>query len=254
MNEIGNESACMHRNLGVVDFCFICEFPLLHTWDSGRTFNSGGFSDQDAEWILTKSIGHSGGYIETGAGLSTLLFLSAGFEVTSYVNDQQVVGRIRKEMQKFRGERNWRPEIGLSGDLLPHEHHKFRVALIDGGHGFPVPFVDFYFIYRSLSVGSIIFVDDAQLYAPRELILNLFENESLFGLIGISPSSKTYAFEKKTDQTYLPDFGGLVRDKRLMYQGEGINRDLKSLSLQLSSRLAKSNKGDQRRKRWPRII
>ena len=149
-------------------------------------------------------------------------------------------GSRKNEFSKFRDERQWKPNIGLSGDLLPIDNQHYSVALIDGGHGFPVPFVDFYFINRNLSAGSIVFIDDAQLYAPRELILNLVENINLFKLISISPSSKTYAFRKLTNQPHFPDFGGLVRDLRLKYPAENVNQELSLLRKDIESKIETS--------------
>ena len=42
-------------------------------------------------------------------------------------------------------------------------------ALIDGGHGSPTPFLDFFYATHMLKQGGYIMVDDVQLHSVKEL-------------------------------------------------------------------------------------
>jgi predicted O-methyltransferase YrrM len=203
----------------------------LHTWDGGKTFNTGGLGVEDSEWLLSLIKHNALAAVETGAGLSTLIFLQADLNVTSYVNDEDLVTRMLNYLDLHPKESAWDYQIGLSGDLLSSNSKHHDIGLIDGGHGFPIPFVDFYFVNRGLSKGGILIIDDANLFAPRELINNLMELREQFKWISTSPSLKAYAFEKISDDTHLADFGGLPRDLRFMFNGESIFKDLYQLNL-----------------------
>jgi hypothetical protein len=108
---------------------------------------------------------------------------------------------------------------GVHGDSSV-ELPKFRfsgidVALIDGGHGFPIPHLDFALINRDLKPGSLVIVDDIQLTSPRVLAKNLCNiGDYFFKQPRRSPNGKALIFEKTGDYIGLPDWGGnpLERD------------------------------------------
>jgi hypothetical protein len=60
--------------------------------------------------------------------------------------------------------------IDRSDYVLPRlEVENLDLALIDGGHGFPTPFLDWYFIAPRLKVGGVILIDDIQLFTGHLL-------------------------------------------------------------------------------------
>ncbi|MGH9920443.1 MAG: hypothetical protein ACRD6W_16435, partial [Nitrososphaerales archaeon] len=73
--------------------------PLLHTWDKGETWNTGGFSGPDLAWLAELCSSYTAAHvIETGAGCSTLAFLSAtDGEVVSIAPDAELRARIVAE-------------------------------------------------------------------------------------------------------------------------------------------------------------
>lgn len=108
---------------------------------------------------------------ETGAGLSTLVFAAAGYEHTAIAPDAELFDRIGEWCDEHAVVRDrlrlvpecselWLPRGELSGlDLF----------LVDGRHGFPSPFIDWYFGATALKVGGLMAVDDTQILTGRIL-------------------------------------------------------------------------------------
>ena len=109
--------------------------------------------------------------IETGAGVSTLVFALKRTHHTCVVPDPRVVGRIRRYCRAaglslstvhFVLERSEYalPRLQTSG-------HDF--ALIDGRHGFPAPFLDWFYIADRLRQGGVVLVDDTWIWTGQVL-------------------------------------------------------------------------------------
>ncbi len=109
--------------------------------------------------------------LETGAGLSTILFALKGASHICITPFQEEVDRIREyckqcgiSLQKvdFR--------VDLSTTVLPQlGPAELDLALIDGCHGFPTPFIDWYFTATKLKLGGTLIVDDVQIWTGRVL-------------------------------------------------------------------------------------
>jgi Methyltransferase domain len=109
--------------------------------------------------------------IETGAGVSTIVFALKRARHTCVVPDARVVRRIRLYCEaaglslstvSFVLERS---EYALPG--LPASTYDF--ALIDGRHGFPAPFIDWFYIADRLRPGGIVLVDDTWIWTCHVL-------------------------------------------------------------------------------------
>lgn len=111
--------------------------------------------------------------IETGAGLSTLLFLAREpARLVSIAPDAELQSRIFAAAEQFAV--NVRPlEFVCAGsqDALPEitRNQRFNCALIDGDHSFPMVFVDFFYMNRALGAKSSLTIDDVHLGSGREL-------------------------------------------------------------------------------------
>ena len=109
--------------------------------------------------------------LETGAGLSTLVFAINGAEHTVVVPDPTQAERIL-HWGRSNGVpmHNLRFELERSEDVLPTlEIAGLDVVLIDGAHGFPSPFIDWYYAARHLRVGGTVMVDDTQIWTGAVL-------------------------------------------------------------------------------------
>ena len=120
---------------------FLADIPLLHTWDKGKTWSTGGFRRRHLEPL--RNLIEARGVrriVETGCGASTIFFLLLDTEsVVSIDPSADVYGRVKA----------WCDEKGVP--LANHEMHtarselvlpdiardparSFDLALIDGDH------------------------------------------------------------------------------------------------------------------------
>jgi precorrin-6B methylase 2 len=111
--------------------------------------------------------------IETGAGKSTLAFMAAGCLHDTVTPSSSEIAAIKAEGQK-RGLDVTSVSFheGFSQYILPHlkGHEDIDVAFIDGGHGFPVPGVDWLYIAPRLKVGGKMLIDDVDLWTGSMLV------------------------------------------------------------------------------------
>jgi hypothetical protein len=109
--------------------------------------------------------------LETGAGLSTVLFALERTEhtcVVPFATEVEDITRwcadagISTERVRF--------EIGSSERLLPMlDPSQLDLVLIDGAHAFPIPFMDWYYAGRRLRLGGKLVVDDTNLWTGSVL-------------------------------------------------------------------------------------
>ncbi|MEN9873366.1 MAG: hypothetical protein RL186_263 [Pseudomonadota bacterium] len=111
--------------------------------------------------------------IETGAGKSTLMFMEAGCIHDAVTPSQSEVDAIQAEAARrgFKAE-NVTFHVNFSQYVLPHLSgtEDIDVAFIDGGHGFPIPCVDWMYIAPRIKVGGTLLVDDVDLWTGSMLI------------------------------------------------------------------------------------
>jgi hypothetical protein len=127
-----------------------------------------------ASWSLSRAalefidsaVSDASATLETGEGVSTLLFALKGARHTCVTPNTPVIDRIRQ----FAAEReiNLSPvtfEVGFSEAVLPRlELPQLDLALIDGCHAFPVVYMDWYYAAAALKIGGILMLDDTQLW------------------------------------------------------------------------------------------
>jgi hypothetical protein len=137
--------------------------PLLHGSDDKPITYT--LSDEALSFI-DEHINSGTKTLETGAGISTILFALNGTEHTCIVPDKTQVERIKHfctqnqiSTQKidFRidGSENVLPQLRPTG---------LDLVLIDGCHGFPAPFIDWYYAGSGLKANGILIIDDTQLW------------------------------------------------------------------------------------------
>lgn len=120
---------------------------------------------------LERNVAPSSATLETGAGISTLVFAAAGAEhdvITPAANEFERirVEAARREIDLTRVRFHARPSHEVLSELAPRE---LDVALIDGAHSFPYPVLDWWFIAPRLGVGGRLLIDDA--FVPPVAIL-----------------------------------------------------------------------------------
>jgi hypothetical protein len=111
--------------------------------------------------------------LETGAGKSTLAFMAAGCVHDTVTPSGTEIAAIKAEGSR-RGLTSDSVTFheGFSQNILPHltGHEDLDVAFIDGGHGFPIPGVDWLFIAPRLKVGGRLLIDDVDLWTGSMLV------------------------------------------------------------------------------------
>ena len=167
---------------------YLSDLPLLHSWDGGATWNTGGFqADQLAALyeFLKARLPASPNLLETGAGNSTicLLFLNPG-RLVSVAPEAALFDRIRGYCARHgisaasldaqvSGSEWTLPQLALEVRDKPP---CFDFALIDGSHNWPMVFVDFCYANYMLKAGGFIMIDDVQLHSVKELARMLSEH------------------------------------------------------------------------------
>lgn len=143
--------------------------PKLH-YDEHNLPVSWGI-DADVLREIDATIERGSRTLETGAGLSTVLFAAKACRHTVVCPDK----RHLRSIVSFCGEN------GISLDTVEmvaerSELYLPRVvgldldaALIDGRHAFPSPFIDWFYIASNLRVGGVLIVDDTPIFTGRVL-------------------------------------------------------------------------------------
>ncbi|MEL6782267.1 MAG: class I SAM-dependent methyltransferase [Pseudomonadota bacterium] len=111
--------------------------------------------------------------LETGAGATSLMFLEQGADHHAVTPSETERDLITAEAER-RGldASKLTFHLGYSQDVLPRLDlgAPLDFVLIDGGHGFPIPAVDWLYTAPMLKVGGIMMVDDVDLWTGAMLV------------------------------------------------------------------------------------
>lgn len=141
----------------------LSNLPKLHQ-DGSNTLVSWKASDEVLSFI-DQSVDENSKSLETGAGVSTILFALKGTNHTCIVPDKNQVELILDYCKRNSiSTEKCNFQIEMSEKILPKlEVDELDIVLIDGRHAFPTPFIDWYYTSSMLKVGGILIVDDTQL-------------------------------------------------------------------------------------------
>jgi hypothetical protein len=125
----------------------------------------------DALRFIEGEVSENSATLETGAGLSTVLFALKHTRHTSVVPDAAQADRIRAYCSQHSIPIDrLHFEIGRSEEVLPRlTQTPLDLVLIDGRHGFPTPFIDWFYTSAALRVGGALIVDDTLLWTGEVL-------------------------------------------------------------------------------------
>lgn len=113
--------------------------------------------------------------VETGAGYSTLAFIVKNCEHTAiFPGSASENDGLEKNIRNFCDSKainhsSFKVLYGKSQDMVHQLVGEYDFVFIDGDHAFPIPFIDFYYLARRLSVGGIIAIDDCNLWTGEVL-------------------------------------------------------------------------------------
>ena len=144
--------------------------PLVHGPEGGNDLSTHGLLPGVREF-LEQHVPPGHRTLETGCGLSTILFALRGAEHTCIVPNPPEVDRVR----------TWCEGHGVDHTSLTfHTEPSERVlpttalgeldlVLIDGSHSFPQVFIDWFYTQAALKVGGTLIVDDVHVWTGRVL-------------------------------------------------------------------------------------
>jgi hypothetical protein len=108
---------------------------------------------------------------ETGSGASTILFAMKRTRHLAITPDAQEVERVTAYCREHGTDPDRIrfvvdcSEHALPGRILP----SLDLVVIDGRHGFPAPYIDWYYTAPKLKIGGLLVVDDTWIYACQIL-------------------------------------------------------------------------------------
>jgi precorrin-6B methylase 2 len=195
---------------------FLNNPPLLHTWDGGETWNTGGFGEAHLRPLISLIRNHvrqGPTILETGSGCSTIAFLLVPASRVISISPE---GELHRRISRYCDEHAIPAEglefhEGFSEWILPQISMPITsqpfvdFALIDGGHGWPTPFIDFFYINYMLRQNAFVMIDDVQLYSTGELARFLTEQPGFDLELDLG---KSLIFKKATSDRTLPEWNG----------------------------------------------
>jgi hypothetical protein len=134
--------------------------------------------------------------LETGAGLSTLVFAMRGAKHIAITPNEEEIAAIR----------NYAGTLGIdmaavtfvarpSHEYLPScDACELDAVLLDGKHAFPFPIVDWFFTADRLKVGGLMFIDDRQIRVVVDL-MNFMDVDPRWEFVGC-PGWRTCVYRK----------------------------------------------------------
>src|SRR5258708_6404046 len=143
--------------------------PRLHRDESGEV-TSWRLAD-DVLDFLDQTVTSDSRTLETGEGVSTILFALKGASHLCVSPNEYSVQRIKEFCATHRISTDRLQFTMTPSDVaLPRLNGlELDLELIDGGHGFPIPFLDWHYTAQLLKVGGYLIVDDTQLWTGQVL-------------------------------------------------------------------------------------
>jgi hypothetical protein len=134
-----------------------------------------GLSNQVLDFIDTH-VDENSRTLETGSGLSTVTFAIRNSQHIAITPSQDEVDKITQYCREHDiSTERLTFKVAPSEDVLPQlECEPLDLVLIDGRHGFPAPFIDWFYTAGKLKVGGLVIIDDILLWtcgALRDFLL-----------------------------------------------------------------------------------
>jgi hypothetical protein len=165
--------------------------PKLHTHESGLI--SWGI-DTGLVPHLERLVRPGHRTLETGSGISTIVFLALGAEHRAVSPDAGEPERIRAYCSEKRiSTSSYTHVVARSEDYLPTlpAEPELDLVLVDGDHAFPIPCIDWFYATRLLKQSGILIVDDTQLWSVR-ILADFLAGDDAWELIERTPRYGMY--------------------------------------------------------------
>ena len=156
----------------------------------------------DVAHFIRDTVNHSSRTLETGAGISTLIFaIKNATHVAITPNGSEIESIRHYAKTKQINLNRVRFIIEASDQYLPNSDIKnLDMVFLDGKHAFPWPIIDWFYTADRLRRGGIMMVDDAQMQSIR-ILVDFMSVDPRWKLIR-SFENKTFAFQKERDSVH----------------------------------------------------
>jgi predicted O-methyltransferase YrrM len=143
--------------------------PFPHKDDAGE-YVIWGLAEEVLRFIRDHIDGSSR-TLETGCGLSTVLFALSGASHICITPSEDEIESIKDycHKQNIPSDQMTFHRDGSERVLPRLECEPLDLVLIDGRHGFPAPFIDFYYTADKLRIGGLLVIDDTWLWTGEML-------------------------------------------------------------------------------------
>jgi hypothetical protein len=123
------------------------------------------------EW-LERTVQTGWATLETGAGLSTIVFAARGAEHEAVTPAPDEAAAIREELRRREiPEDRVTFRLGPSHEVLPQWRPRaLDLVLLDGAHGFPYPTLDWWYLMPHLKRGGLLLLDDAYMAGVGDVL------------------------------------------------------------------------------------
>jgi hypothetical protein len=176
--------------------------------------------------------------LETGCGLSTLVFILRGDDHVCITPDPDEAAQVRRYCDDHGlDDRRVTFHIDRSEFLLPTlEIDPLDLVLIDGSHSFPQVFIDYFYSAQSLRVGGTMVIDDVHLWTGK-VLRDFLRTESEWEMVA-EWDGRTVGFRKLAelqprdwfDQPYVRDRSTLTRARMRMASSMLRQGDMRTLA------------------------
>jgi hypothetical protein len=152
--------------------------------------------------------------LETGCGISTVLLAKWGAQHVSVVPWPREAEACREYFEERGLPDRVTFEVGWSDEVLPRlTGPPLDLVLIDGGHGFPTPIIDWYYAAARLRQGGVVILDDLQLPQVRLGLMEFLDADPRWERAEATP--KWAAYRRLTNGPLREEW----RDQPFLEQG-----------------------------------
>ena len=168
--------------------------PTAHK-DAAGNYYSMGLSNEVLSFIHA-NIHDDSITLETGGGISTAIFALAGSHHTVITPAEHEFERIREYCrERDISTDKVRFTLGMSQWVLPTlELPPLDMVLIDGCHGFPAPYIDWFYTAGKLKIGGLLVVDDIWVWSCQ-VLKDFLQDQPEWEMVADFPP-KTTVFRK----------------------------------------------------------
>lgn len=210
--------------------------PLVHTAPADGSRTHVWHTEPSCYHFMADLVAPSSRTLETGCGISTAMFAGLGAQHTAIFGSQGEADALNAWLaRKGIPVDRLTLLLGYSSVVLPTLTETVDLFLIDGGHGFPMPILDWFYGAALLRRGGTLVVDDARLPAV-DVLLGFLDADPRWQRIGQGDQWRAYRRESEgplgeewVDQRFWrtprePSVLDRARRKlRRMSSGEGVN-------------------------------